>query len=453
MSEHKTNPRIPSDPATDTIVAPATASGAAGVAILRLSGPNAQSIARRMTGSLPPPRTASLRTFRDAAGDALDRGIVLHYPGPDSYTGEDVIELQGHGGPVIVAALTRAAIELGARHAEPGEFSRRAFLNGRLDLAQAEAVADLVASGTERAARAALRSLTGRFSDAVGDLEAALIELRTHVEAAIDFPEEDIDFLADAALRSRIDGCADRYEVLNGVATTGRLLNDGFQVVIAGRPNAGKSSLLNRLSGEDSAIVTEVAGTTRDVLRETIDLDGLAVELVDTAGLREDPDRIEAEGIRRARRALEQADAVLVVVDAAAPDTADVTLPDGLPRLTIRNKIDLTGEDPGATDGVVRLSAQTGAGLPALRDAIKQLAGFDSEAGDGALTARQRHLDALAASEAHFNAGVDALEASSAGEILAEELRLATDALGEITGRLSSDDLLGHIFSTFCIGK
>jgi tRNA modification GTPase len=407
-----------------------------------------------MLGSLPEPRTATYRSFRNAAGERVDAGIALYFPAPASFTGESVLELQGHGGPVLVSMLVEAVVDLGARLAEPGEFSQRAFLNGKLDLVQAEAIADLIGSGTAQAARAALRSMTGRFSDAINALAEKLIRLRLHVEAAIDFPEEEIDLLDDDVLLARIDDCAAAFAVLQEQAGQGRLLIDGFQVVIVGKPNAGKSSLLNLLSGQDAAIVTEVAGTTRDILREQIDIDGLAVELVDTAGLRSDPDRIEAEGIRRAREAVGNADAVLWIQDATDPEQAEMRedLPDGLPVTIVHNKIDLSGDAAGVVEGEVYLSAETGAGLDALRQRIRELAGYEN-LGEGAFTARRRHIDALRRAALHFETGRTALEETRAGELLAEELRLSQHVLGEITGAFTPDDLLGRIFSEFCIGK
>jgi tRNA modification GTPase len=387
---------------------------------------------------------------------SVDSGLVLWFPAPDSFTGESVAELHGHGGPVVMSLLIETAVRLGARRAEPGEFSKRAFLNGRLDLVQAEAIADLIDSGTSQAARAAHRSLSGVFSSAVHVLTEQLIRLRLHVEAAIDFPEEEIDFLADDALQAEIRACQDAFDELGEKAGTGRLLRDGLQVVIVGRPNAGKSSLMNRLSGQETAIVTEVAGTTRDVLRETIDVGGLSVELVDTAGLREDPDAIEAEGIRRARKALDAADAVLWIQDATAREPAgpEEKLPE-VPVLILRNKIDVSGEAAGLVSDaplVLNISAKTGEGVDELRSALKKLAGYN-DAGEGAFTARQRHVDALARASAHFTAGRKALDEDAAGEIFAEELRLAQEALSDITGAFTSDDLLGRIFAEFCIGK
>lgn len=421
---------------------------------MRLSGPDAAAIGVRMLGSLPAPRVAALRTFLDADRQAVDRGIAIHFPAPASFTGEDVLELQGHGGPVVLSMLVDAAVTLGARLAAPGEFSERAFLNGRIDLAQAEAIADLVESGTAQAARAAYRSLAGAFSETIAALAERLVELRIYVEAAIDFPEEEIDFLSDRELARRLDDCGSAIAAALESARNGRRLRDGFRVVIVGPPNAGKSSLMNRLSGDDTAIVTEIAGTTRDILRENIDIDGLAVELIDTAGLRDNPDVIEREGIRRARQAMAAADAVLWIRDIADPgdDQAAETLPEGIPVLVVNNKCDLVaGQAPADGDALV-LSAKTGAGIDALRRRLRELAGYHN-LGEGAFTARRRHVDALRRAAAHFEAGRDALATTRAGELLAEELRLAGRALGEITGQVTPDDLLGRIFASFCIGK
>ncbi len=443
------------DYVADTIVAPATPAGTGGVAVIRLSGPEVVSIARSMLGRVPEPRRAELHTFSYPNGDAIDVGIALYFPAPASFTGESVLELHGHGGPMVVADIVDATLSLGARRAAAGEFAQRAFLNGKLDLAQAEAIADLIESCTSQAARAALRSLNGVFSIAVDELATQLLELRTYVEAAIDFPEEEIDFLSDTALKQRLDLAREAFTTILDKARTGRLLRDGFQIVIVGRPNAGKSSLLNVLSGEDSAIVTAIAGTTRDILREQIDLDGLAIELVDTAGLRDDPDVVEAEGIRRAREALQSADAAICLVDASTGDEAGVAeaeLPEALPRLLVRNKIDLTDEVAGDVGNAINVSINEGRGLDALKAAIKNLAGFAGTS-VGSFSARQRHVDALMRARDHFNEGVSRLTSDRAGELLAEELRLAHSALGEITGEVTSDDLLGEIFSSFCIGK
>jgi len=439
----------------DTIVAAATPPGTGGIGIVRISGAKTECIARSILGSLPEPRTATYRSFTNTEGQIIDAGLALYFPAPASFTGESVLELHGHGGPIVISLLVDAVISLGARPAAPGEFSMRAFQNGKLDLAQAEAIADLIGSGTAQAARAALRSLSGAFSTAVNALAEQLVRLRMHVEAAIDFPEEEIDFLSDDTLLSRLRECGEAFDVLMEEARQGRVLRDGYQIVIVGKPNAGKSSLLNLLSGQDAAIVTELAGTTRDILREQIDIDGLAVELVDTAGLRDDPNRIEEEGIRRARKALENADAVLWIQDASDPDNADIVeeLPNEIPVTIVRNKVDITAEQPGPTAaGDINLSAKTGAGTDSLRNAIREMAGYQN-LGEGAFTARRRHLDALTRARAHFQSGRAALEKTKAGELLAEELRLSHQALGEITGAVSSDDLLGKIFSEFCIGK
>ena len=424
---------------------------------MRISGPQAEQIGSSIAGAMPQPRLATHRKFLNASGDPIDSGIVLYFPAPHSFTGESVVELHGHGGPVVVSLVVEAAVEQGARIAEPGEFTKRAFLNDKLDLAQAEAIADLIGSGTEQAARAALRSLTGAFSELVGEVATEIERLRLFVEAAIDFPEEEVDFLSDEQLQSAIVAAEKSFAALIAQTKVGRVLRDGYRVVIVGKPNAGKSSLMNRLSGEDTAIVTELAGTTRDILREQINIDGLAVELVDTAGLRNDPDRIEAEGIRRAREALQSADAVLWIQDASDDDsgTLNEELPDDVPVIVVRNKVDLTNEATG-TDADdpqrVHLSAKSGAGLDELRTQIRRLAGY-KDLGEQTVTARRRHVDALRRARGHFLAGKTALAEQRAGEVFAEELRLAHRALGEITGTTSSDDLLGMIFTEFCIGK
>lgn len=444
----------------DTIVAAATPPGVGGVGIVRISGPDVPALAKTLLGKLPPPRVATFTEFRDGAGAALDQGVALYFPEPGSFTGESVLELHGHGGPVVMSLLIEAAISLGARQAEPGEFSKRAFLNDKIDLAQAEAIADLIGSGTSQAARAALRSLSGAFSAAVNALQEQLTRLRVHVETAIDFPEEEGDFLSDEQLRVRIEECDAAFKALKEQARAGRVLRDGYRVIIVGQPNVGKSSLLNLLSGQEAAIVTELAGTTRDILREQIDIDGLLVELIDTAGLRDDPDQIEAEGIRRAREAIKNADAVLWIQDANEKQERSWAalgedLPADVPLVCVRNKIDLTDEQAGLQNGkpaVVNISAKTAAGIHDLREQIRKLAGH-KDLGEGAFTARRRHIDALTRADAHFQIGRKALDDAKAGELLAEELRLAQAALGEITGEFLSDDLLGKIFSEFCIGK
>jgi tRNA modification GTPase len=422
---------------------------------------------------LPVPRAAELHRFLDERGEPIDEGLAIFFPAPASFTGEDVLELQGHGGPVVMDLLLRRVLELGARSAEPGEFTRRAFLNDKLDLAQAEAVADLIDSGSAQAARAALRSLQGEFSSQVHDLAEAVLELRMWVEAAIDFPEEEVDFLGDRALGARLEFIRGRFAELAETARQGALLRDGLTLVIAGRPNAGKSSLLNRLAGYDAAIVTPVPGTTRDVLRERIEIDGLPLHVLDTAGLRESPDEVEAEGIRRAHCELARADRVLFVVDAsdaaavAGIDADLAALPTDAPCTVVMNKIDRTGAGPrvepgaepagGSVDGAapparVYLSAASGAGLDLLRRHLKDCVGFHP-AGEGVLSARARHLDALRRARAHVEEAHRLLTARHAGELVAQELTDAQKALGEITGQVTSEDLLGRIFGSFCIGK
>jgi len=446
----------------DTIVAAATPPGRGGIGIVRISGPSVAEIARAIIGELPAPRVATPRDFHGSDGELLDSGLTLYFPAPHSFTGEDVLELHGHGGPVVMDLLVQRALELGARAARPGEFSERAFLNDKLDLAQAEAIADLIDSGSVQAARAALRSLQGEFSAMVQGLTEAVIELRTYVEAAIDFPEEEIDFLADAELNQRLDRVLVHFEGVAAAARQGQILRDGMTVVIAGAPNAGKSSLLNRLAGYDAAIVTEIPGTTRDVLRERIDIDGMPLHVVDTAGLREVSNVVEAEGIRRARAEMTRADRILFVVDGAADPEASAfeqeraQLPANLPVTLVLNKADLVEREPGLNSGSVPqriwLSALTGAGLDLLRTHLKACMGFAATEA-GSISARRRHLDALTRARRHVEEGREQLRDHRAGELLAEELRQAQSALGEITGEFTSDDLLGRIFSTFCVGK
>ena len=441
----------------DTIVAAATPPGSGGVGVVRISGDRTEQIARRMLGSLPEPRTATYRNFRNADGDIVDAGIALYFPAPASFTGEHVLELHGHGGPVVMDLLLQRVMELGARSARPGEFSERAFLNNKLDLAQAEAIADLIDSGTAQAARAAVRSLHGEFSRQVQALLEQLIGLRSYVEAAMDFPDEEIDFLAERQLADRLQGLLQQFAAVHATAHQGQLLRDGMTLVICGRPNAGKSSLLNVLAGHDAAIVTDIPGTTRDVLREHIQIDGLPLHIIDTAGLHDSPDPVEQHGMQRARRELGNADHALLVIDDqtgfSAADAAILdSLPDAVPRTRIFNKIDLSGRAPGisADDGVA-VSVRTGSGIDALREHLKQSAGF-TEQPAGGFSARRRHLDALERAAQHVREGTRQLE-QQAGELLAEELRQAQQALNEITGEFTSDDLLGRIFSDFCIGK
>lgn len=448
------------EPATDTIAAIATPPGRGAVGIVRVSGPKVAAIAHGVLGRLPQPRTAQFATFRDAAGAPLDQGIALYFAAPASFTGEDVLELQGHGGAVVMDLLLRRVVELGARLAEPGEFSRRAYLNDKLDLAQAEAIADLIDSQTAAAARSALRSLSGEFSTRVNALREAITRLRMYVEAAIDFPEEEIDFLADDTIGVRLNAVIDDVDEVLRHARTGRVLRDGMTLVIAGLPNSGKSSLMNVLTGQDSAIVTHIAGTTRDVLREHIDIDGLPVTLIDTAGLRESDDAVEREGVRRARVQIARADHALWVFDGATDHDAaglmDADLPPALPVTLVRNKADISGVAPaiGSFAGMVEisLSAKTGAGVELLRDHLKQQMAYAGP-GDGDFSARRRHIDALECARVALRAGQAALFRGRAGELLAEDLRQAQHALSSITGEFSADDLLGEIFSSFCIGK
>ncbi len=442
----------------DTIVARATPPGRGGIAIVRVSGPACRSIAKSVAGSVPVPRQAVLRDIHDSEGQIIDTALVLFFPAPRSFTGEDVLEFQLHGSPVVCELLLERIQQLGARLAAPGEFTRRAFLNDRLDLNQAEAVADLIDAGSRAAVLAARRSLQGDFSAAVLALNEKITELRMYVEAAIDFPDEDVDFLDDDALYSRQQLAAEAFDYLQATARQGALLRDGVHVVIAGRPNAGKSSLLNALAGYEAAIVTEVPGTTRDLVRESIDLDGLPLHVIDTAGLRSDPGRIEAEGIRRAREQLSHADHALLVVDgtSAVDQTATelvAELPPGLGWTVAVNKIDLSGDTPGmAGPDRINVSAITGAGLDQLRMRLKSAVGYE-EPGESTVIARQRHLDALQRARQHFDEGRRLLNEQRAGELFADELLQVQNTLAEITGEFGAEDLLGEIFSNFCIGK
>lgn len=456
-------------PPQDTIAAIATGPGRGGIGIVRISGPDAATIATAIADRPLAPRHAVHCRFIEHHGEQdvalIDEGIALYFPAPASFTGEDVVELQGHGGPVILDCLLREVIRRGARAARAGEFSERAFLNDKLDLAQAEAIADLIDASSEQAARSAVRSLQGAFSQRIHALVEQLIALRVYVEAAIDFPEEEIDFLADGRVATDLDKIIAELEQTLGDARQGSLLREGMTVVIAGRPNAGKSSLLNALARRDSAIVTDIAGTTRDILREHIQIDGMPLHVIDTAGLRESQNQVERIGIERAWEQIRQADRVLLVVDATASaqelhaSYSEFTRahPEGGDGVTvILNKCDLSGHIPGVVNGTeiatIALSARTGAGLDALHEHLKSVMGY--HAGDGGIfMARRRHIEALQRAHGHLLTGRDALQAHTAGELLADDLLRAQQALGEITGEFTADDLLGRIFSSFCIGK
>jgi len=445
----------------ETIAAIATAPGRGGVGVIRVSGSDLLPVALALTGKTPKPRYATLTDFKAADGSTIDSGLLLYFPDPNSFTGEDVLELQGHGGPVVMQMLLARCLDLGARLAEPGEFSRRAFLNGKLDLAQAEAVADLIDAATTSAARSAVRSLQGEFSKAIHSLTDELINLRMLVEATLDFPEEDIDFLKAANAFGRLETLQLKLAEVFDRAGQGKLLQTGLHVVLAGQPNVGKSSLLNRLAGDDLAIVTPIAGTTRDALRSTIQIEGIPLHIIDTAGLRETEDEVEKIGIERSWREIERADVVLLLVDArAGVAEADreilARLPERLKRITIYNKIDLSGkpaerhDEPDTT--AISLSARSGEGIELLRQELLNIAGWHQA--EDVFIARERHLRALAAAQEHIAAARNVVEGPlPALELFAEELRLAQQSLGEITGEFTADDLLGVIFSRFCIGK
>ncbi len=449
----------------DTIVAQATASGRGSVGIVRLSGPNSQAIAERFVQFSPNARQGHYTPFYDREGNQIDQGIALLFPGPNSFTGEDVFELQCHGGPVIIDLIIREAIAMGARLARPGEFSERAFLNDKMDLAQAEAIADLIDSNSEQAAKCALRSLQGEFSREVNQLVEQLTNLRIYVEAAIDFPDEEIDFLNDGRVRSDLLAAINQLKSVQQKAQQGALLREGMTVVIAGRPNAGKSSLLNALSGRDSAIVTDIEGTTRDLLREQINIEGMPLHIIDTAGLRDSPDQVEQIGIDRAWAEIRNADRILVMVDARTTQSSNPR--EILPELTdhlndlshvtiIRNKIDLSEETTGVESSdqhlVIRLSAKQNLGIDLLQQHLKTVMGYQGSA-EGAYMARRRHIDALDQSLELLETGLLQLDGAGAGELLAEDLRQTQVVLGEITGQVTPDELLGKIFSSFCIGK
>lgn len=444
----------------DTITAQATPPGRGGVAIVRVSGPKVKQLMQAVLGREIPPRQASYLPFLDEAGDVIDEGIAVYFSAPNSFTGEDVLELQGHGGPVVVDLILQRLLSAGARLARPGEFSERAYHNDKLDLAQAEAIADLINASSRQAARSALRSLQGAFSSAIHAISEKLVYLRMYVEAAIDFTDEEIDFLSDKTLSDKMEEVRRDLHDTQQKARQGSFLREGITAVIVGEPNVGKSSLLNCLSGREAAIVTPIPGTTRDVLRESILIDGMPLYIVDTAGLRESDDIVEQEGIRRAYREIENADVVLYVVDASRPDLLlQEQLPSlaaNVPVIVIQNKIDLTSQSPARTEQagrtLISLSARSGDGIELLTEAIKSLVGFHGE-DEGLFLARRRHLDALARAQQRVDASHMQLSQYQSGELAAEELRLAHLALSEITGEFTADDLLSRIFSSFCVGK
>ena len=441
----------------DTIAAIATPSGNGGVGIIRISGTLAIEIAKKLTDHSISPRQAQFTSFKDDDGTVIDSGIFLYFPNPASYTGEDIVELQGHGGTVVLNMLLNRVVNLGARLANPGEFTERAFLNNKLDLAQAEAVADLIESSTEQSVRSAQKSMQGVFSEKINELVDEITELRVYVEAAIDFVDEEIDFLSDGIVERKIISLIENIKNIQNTAQQGRLLRDGMTVVLAGKPNSGKSSLLNALAGHEAAIVTDVAGTTRDILRERIQLDGMPLHIIDTAGLRKSEDTVEKEGIRRAKEEIKQADKVLLLIDSTDPDCESIlqTLPSGLDITKIYNKIDLIEKQPEIIETEqgkqIHLSIKKDLGMDLLKNFLKQSVGFNSGM-DDVFIARRRHIEAL-------NKGKESVESAlvqlkiQAGELVAEELRQAQNSLAEITGAFSPDDLLGKIFSSFCIGK
>jgi tRNA modification GTPase len=443
----------------DIIAAVATAPGRSGIGVVRVSGPALQAFVTGITGGPIPARRAVMREFVDGRGEVIDQGIALFFLAPHSYTGQDVLELQAHGGPVVLQLLLQRCFELGARAAQPGEFTRRAYLNDKLDLAQAESVADLIDAATAAGARGALRSLRGAFSERVGELARALIELRTLVEASLDFPDEEIDFIQRGDGEGRLSRLRAKLEEVLSASRQGSLLREGMHVVLAGQPNVGKSSLLNQLAGEDLAIVTEIPGTTRDAVRQSINLDGVPVHVIDTAGLRESSDPVERLGIARTWSAIERADLVLMLVDAnlgETPADRDILqkLPGSLPRIRVLNKIDLLGHPPGRERAgdltTLLISAKTGEGLDLLKQTLLESVGWQVGSGEGLFMARERHVQALRQAGNHLQRAASSTDKL---ELFAEELRLAQAALGTITGEFTSEDLLGEIFSRFCVGK
>jgi len=451
---------MPANPHIETIAAVATPTGRGGVGIVRVSGPLAADIAIKVLGHCPKARQVTYLPFRNAQQQIIDQGIALYFPSPHSFTGEDILELQGHGGPVVMDMLLNSVIAFGARLARSGEFSERAFLNDKLDLTQAEAIADLIDAGSEQAARSAMRSLQGLFSDAVHKLVQRVTHLRIYVEASIDFPEEEIDFITEGKVSQKIDAQLATLATINQQAQQGSLIREGINLVLVGQPNVGKSSLLNVLAQRDAAIVTEVPGTTRDIVKEAIMLDGLPVHVLDTAGLRQSDDLVEKEGMRRTWEALEQADIMLLMVDAQAGFSEQERYilhrcPKNIESIVVYNKCDLSGQSDKADDNVAcpqrAISAKTQQGIDSLITLIKQMAGMQTS-GEGAFMARRRHLVALAQAQTHLQLALDQAHHHQ-GELIAEELKLVQQSLGDITGELSSDDLLGKIFSEFCIGK
>ena len=436
----------------DTIAAIATPPGKGGVGVIRISGSNALKIATKLTAKSLPTRTAVYANFKDQKQQTLDTGLAIYFAEPNSFTGEDVVELQGHGGPIIQDLLIKEVVRLGARPARAGEFSERAFLNDKIDLAQAEAIADLIDSSTAQAAKGAMQSLQGEFSKKVHALLEQMIQLRMYVEAAIDFPEEEIDFLADEKLRINIEQLQSDLDKTINQAGQGRILRNGLRIVLAGKPNAGKSSLLNILAGHEAAIVTNIPGTTRDTVTETIDLDGLPVHIIDTAGLRNSEDEVEKIGIERARKAIEVADHILHVVDVSDGLESEDILNSEQPTTTVYNKVDLIESPIDIDKQAIQISATKGQGIETLREHIKSLAGYNQD-NETVITARRRHISALENARDSVNSGYDQLQINRAGELLAEELLHAQNALNKITGAFNADDLLGEIFSGFCIGK
>jgi len=453
----------PVSASTDTIAAIATASGSGGIGVVRVSGPASQAIAEGIIGSCPAPRHAAYLPFKEADGTVIDRGIAIYYANPHSYTGEDVLELQAHGGPALMQLLLARCLALGARQAEPGEFTRRAYLNEKLDLAQAEAVADVINASTAEAARSAMRSLSGEFSQRIHAMLQRLVDLRMYVEACLDFPEEEIDFITQGRVAEKLAEITEELHAVFKEAQQGNLLREGIQVVLVGQPNVGKSSLINQLAGEEVAIVTSIAGTTRDTIKSAIQINGVPLHIIDTAGLRDTNDEVEQYGIARTWRALENANIALLLVDAAhgiteAEKSILNRLPAVLPKIWVHNKIDLGSEAPKielqitnshVEEAHIHLSAKTGVGMDLLRAHLLKLAGWQA-AGEGVFMARARHLDALKTVDDHL---IQAKQKLAQAELVAEELRMAQEALNTITGAFTPDDLLGEIFSRFCIGK